>query len=72
MEDQSKNVIVLLEYRLKQAEEHIDLLELKIEGMKSDARRREEKRLLWGISALGSVVMAMGSLIWAYRGVIFK
>ena len=66
-------------YRLEQAEKqiatqntHIDLLETKLQTMKDEAAKREKKRLLWGIGALGSVVMALGALLWNYRSVIFK
>lgn len=44
----------------------------KIEEMRLDAERRERARLLWGIGALGTVVTTLASIIWAYRGVIFK
>jgi|AntAceMinimDraft_13_1070369.scaffolds.fasta_scaffold169956_1 hypothetical protein len=69
----------LLEYRLQQTEakivsqeQHIDRLEALIADMKLEAAKREEKRLLWGIGALGSVVMTLGTIIWSYRSFIFK
>lgn len=38
-----------------------------------DALKAEEKaKLRWGIGVLGSVVMALFGILWAYRGVIFK
>jgi hypothetical protein len=62
----------ILSYRLEQAELKIVELEDKLVAfiVKEDAR--ETKRLLWGISALGTAVMILGSIIWTYRPIIFK
>ena len=69
----------LVRYRLEKAEAHIENLERHIEKLdaeivriRREAEEREKKRLSWGIGALGSVVMMLGGVIWAYRGVIFK
>lgn len=62
----------IIEYRLKQAEAEIRTLKGLVESMRLEAQEMEHKRLLWGVTSLGSVVMALGGIIWAYRSVIFK
>lgn len=62
----------IIEYRLKQAEAEIRTLKGLVESMRIEAQEMERKRLLWGVTSLGSVVMALGGIIWAYRSVIFK
>lgn len=66
-------------YRLKKAEQLIAELDATVRGlegniadMKRHADQLEKQRLRWGISALGTVVMLLGTIIWGYRGVIFK
>lgn len=69
----------ILEYRLAQAEgkiiqmgETMQGLEKRLQNLKEDEDRRERSQLLWGISALGAVVMTLGSVLWSYRGDIFR
>lgn len=66
-------------YRLAQAEAKIErqsadiaALREQIASVERKEEERERKRLLWGISALGSILMMAASVIWSYRGVIFK
>lgn len=74
---------VLLEFRLTQAEEHIEKNEALIKEMREEYQKgiqelkdahEQEKRsqLKWGVSALGSLVTIFGGIIWAYRSVIFR
>ena len=63
-----KPTLELLDYRLTELEKDKENLEKKI----AQLEEVERKKLLWGISALGSVVLALGGIIWTYRGVIFK
>jgi len=69
----------ILLYRLTQAESKLSeqdaelkALQKKVEMYERRHEEQEKKRLLWGIGALGSVVMTLGSVIWTYRAVIFK
>lgn len=59
------------EWRLKQAEEKLrdqqkQITDLNAALIALDRKEedREKKRLIWGIGALGSVVMAMATFIW--------
>lgn len=58
----------LIEYRLGELEKENE----KLQGKIKDLEDAEKRKLLWGISALGSVILALGGVIWTYRGVIFK
>ena len=58
----------LVEYRLNEQAKELDELKGRVAQMEKD----EKSRLRWGIGALGSVIMALAGVIWAYRGVIFK
>ncbi|MBY6113282.1 hypothetical protein KUW09_04915 [Mameliella alba] len=67
------------EYRLLQAEKQleaqagqIDALKAEIAEVRHAEEERERKRLVWGISSLGSILMILAGVIWSYRGVIFK
>ena len=62
----------IIEYRLEQAEKALAALEAELKAFKAAEEELERKRLTWGITALGSVVLTLGGVIWAYRGVIFK
>lgn len=61
-----------LEYRLEQAEIKINALEAELKRLEDETDELERKRLKWGISALGAIVMTLGTIIWQYRSVIFK
>ena len=50
----------------------IKTLEKEIAKMRDESLKREQKRLIWGIGALGSVIMAMGGVLWSYREVIVR
>jgi len=60
-----------LESRVAELAEKNDKLEKEIQLVKDTEEKRERARLKWGVGALGSVVMALGGVIWAYRKVIF-
>ena len=69
----------VMEVKLAAAQEDIRRLAQDVKDLEGEIRRvekqeaaRERARLLWGISALGTVVMTLGALIWNYRAVIFK
>lgn len=62
----------ILLYRLSQAEAEIVALKKDLKEFKEEEQAMEKKRLLWGISVLGSVIMTLGAVIWSYRAVIFK
>lgn len=59
-------------YRLQVAEAEIIDLKQKLAALDKREEEREKKRLLWGISALGTAVMFLVSLVWSQRGVFFK
>jgi len=40
--------------------------------MRKEAEDRERARLVAGVGALGSLVLALFGVIWAYRAEIFK
>lgn len=61
-----------LEYRLEQAEKKIAALETELKRLEDETDELERKRLKWGITALGTIVMTLGGIIWQYRSVIFK
>ena len=62
----------ILGYRLAEAERDIKRLESEIKQMRREAETRERARLRAGIGALGSAVLTLIGIIWAYRAVIFK
>lgn len=62
----------ILLYRLSKAEEKIAALDKELKEFREEEQALEKKRLLWGISVLGSVIMTLGAVIWSYRSVIFK
>lgn len=69
----------ILLYRLSQAEKHIaeqaadiERLNTKLNEMRIQDAAREKKQLMWGITTLGAVVMTLGGVLWAYRGIIFR
>ena len=62
----------VLLYRLQQAENKIDDLEQKLAKVTTEVTERERRNLRWGISALGAIIIALGGVLWAYRGIIFK
>jgi len=45
---------------------------VKLEERIDQIERDEKRKLIWGILALGSVVMTLGGTIWSYRSVIFR
>lgn len=66
----------MTEYRLQMAEkqiveqhQQIKDLNAALIALERKEEDREKKRLLWGIGALGSVVMAMASFIWNQWGI---
>lgn len=69
----------LLVYRINQQDSKINELEEHIRGLERQAiarederRKQERKQLVAGIMFLGSVITALGGLIWSYRAVIFR
>lgn len=62
----------VLAYRLAEAERDIAALRRTIDVMRQESEDRERMRLKAGISLLGSVVIALGAVLWSYRGLIFK
>ena len=59
-------------YRLTEAEREIVALRKEVSLMRKEAEDRERARLVAGVGALGSLVLALFGVIWAYRGAIFK
>lgn len=73
----------LVEYRIQQAEETIERLTIahrsdvaklsgELEKMRREYAQRERKALLAGISFLGSGLIAVCTVVWNYRDVIFR
>ena len=50
----------------------INELRTEVQKMEDEMAQIEKRRLVWGISALGTVVATLAGIIWSYRGVIFK
>jgi hypothetical protein len=62
----------VLAYRLTEAEREIAEMRRDIKLMRKEAEDRERSRLVAGVGALGSLVLALFGVIWAYRAEIFK
>lgn len=62
----------VLAYRIAEAERDIVALRETIAAMRRDSEDRERSRLKAGIGALGTLVLTLGTVLWSYRGVIFK
>lgn len=43
-----------------------------LEEFEKAVEAREKKRLMTGISVLGSIVLSLVGIIWNYRSIIFK
>lgn len=63
---------VLLVYRLEIAEKTISELDDKLRHLERLEEAREKRYFLWGLRTLGGITFAAFTVIWAYRGVIFK
>jgi len=66
-------------YRLEQAEARIVSLASEVHSLRTEMHQmkeaedaRERSQLKWGVSALGAAVITLASVIWAYRGEIFR
>jgi DNA-binding IclR family transcriptional regulator len=59
------NEQVLLTYKVAELKRKFDALEKELDQVKADRIAEQRKRLLWGIGALGSAVMALAGAIWA-------
>lgn len=62
----------LAEQSIKEQDAEISDLRKEIAAVRANEEARERKRLLYGISTLGTVAMALFGVIWNYRSVIFK
>lgn len=69
----------LLVHRINELEESEKTLAVKVQKLEAAIAERERerqteerKRLLAGISFLGSIILALFGVIWAYRAVIFQ
>jgi hypothetical protein len=62
----------VLAYRLTEAEREIAEMRRDIKSMRKEAEDRERARLVAGVGALGSLVLALFGVLWAYRAEIFK
>lgn len=66
-------------YRISKVEEELRTVKGELETIEQrnldrDRERQmlERKQLLYGVTFLGGIIMTLGSVIWSYRGVIFK
>lgn len=48
----------------EELERRVRELEKTVETLEREQREREVKQLRWGITALGAIVLAMGTWIW--------
>lgn len=64
--------IEVLEQATKDQFIEIKQLNADLVKIRTEEAARERNQLRWGVSALGAVVMTLGAILWAYRGVIFK
>jgi DNA-binding IclR family transcriptional regulator len=55
----------LLLYKIDQMRKEIDNLKADLKRLREEREAEQRKRLLWGIGALGSAVMALAGAIWA-------
>lgn len=62
----------LASYRLEQLEARVEAQAAKVEKLEKEVEDQEHRRLKWGVGALGSVVLTLGSVLWSYRSEIFK
>lgn len=69
--------IELLEYKVDEQEKELGQLKAELADLQKKiadrdiARQAEERqRLMWGIKALGSLVIVLFGVLWAYRAVI--
>lgn len=62
----------LLEYRLAQAESRLIEITRELEEFKEREEQDRRQQLMWGIAALGLATSTLASIIWSFRGVIFK
>lgn len=69
----------LLVHRINELEESEKALSVKVQNLEAAISERERerqieerRRLLAGISFLGSIILALVGVIWAYRGTIFQ
>lgn len=77
MTQETRNDMVLFRIGLLEEATKDQFLEIKrlngeIVKLRLEEDAKERRQLAWGISALGAAVITLSSLIWAYRGVIFK
>lgn len=54
----------VMELLLKRQEAALQKLSFDFEAFQKETRDQERKRLLWGVSALGSVAAALAAIIW--------
>lgn len=62
----------MLSYRLTEVEKKLEKTTTELAKLRAEELQREVRQFRWGIGALGSVIMALASVVWAYRSVIFK
>lgn len=69
----------LSEYKFSQLEARVNSLQVDIttvhkelEAYKALESKLEKQRLTYGISLLGSILLALVGVVWSYRGIIFK
>lgn len=68
LEERVKHLTAQVEAAAAMAKEAKD----ELEAFEKLVEAREKKRLMTGISILGSVVLTLAGVIWNYRSVIFK
>lgn len=56
---------VLMQQRILDLEKHVENLDSKITKIETETDAAEKRRLKWGISALGSAIIALLGLVWA-------
>lgn len=69
----------ILAERLAHLSRHVDAQDSEIKALHEEIAEmvrinsaRERKALMAGISFLGAVILALATVLWNYRGVIFK
>lgn len=56
----------------EEQEKQIKILEEKITKRENERDVEEKKKLIWGISFLGSIILSLLGIIWNFRSAIFK
>ena len=55
---------IFLHAELKRVSKQVEIVQLELAAIKASRAADEKQRLKWGISALGTVVLVLGTFLW--------